>query len=100
MATTIKFVGVALVGLGLVACAPTAFNYGEATAYNKVAQVIDPNPAHGPDDAQPGDNGERGATAAEAYRKGEVKQPRRTSGRNGQGNGGGLGGLGAAGGPR
>ena len=100
MAMNIKLGATALAGLGLVACAPVAHNYAEATAYNKVAQVVNPTPVYDENGAQPGDNGERATGAVEAYREGEVKQPAGGAGRNGQRGGSGLGGLGAAGGPR
>lgn len=96
MVTTIKIAGAALLGLGLVACAPVAHNYGEAHAYNKYAHAVDPSPTYDEDDAAPGDSGERGESAARAYREGNVKQPSR--GRSGGGGGG--GGLGGANGPR
>lgn len=96
MATTIKLAGIVLVGLGLASCAPVAHNYGEAHAYNKYAQVVNPAPTYDEDDAKPGDSGEHGADAAKAYREGNVQQPAR--GRNGGGGGG--GGLGGANGPR
>ena len=73
MGTTIKLGAVLLVTVGLGACAPVAYNYGEAVAYNKTAQVINPAPTYDEDDAKPGDSGERAASAAEAHRTGETR---------------------------
>ena len=61
MATITKFAGAALLGLGLVSCAPIAHNYGEAHAYNKWAHTVNPSPEYDEDDAEPGDSGQRGA---------------------------------------
>lgn len=94
MATTIKIAGAAMLGLGLVACAPVSHNYGEAHAYNKYVQAVDPTPTYDEDDAKPGESGERGASAAKAYREGSVKQPSRGRSGGGGGGGGGLGVIG------
>ena len=71
------------------ACAPVDPGYGDAVAYNKAAQTINPEPEYEWDDAKPGENGERGAEAVKAYRQGEVKQPASGGGRGGQGGAGG-----------
>ena len=47
---------------------------GEAVKYDMAIQVIDPDPVYAAEDAQPGDNGERGAAATKRYRSGQVKQ--------------------------
>jgi hypothetical protein len=46
---------------------------GEAVKYDAAVQTINPAPVYSADGAQPGDNGEKGTTAVERYRKGEVK---------------------------
>lgn len=54
--------------------------FGEALAYDKAIQTINPDPAPVPPSAaQPGDNGERGVAAATRYRKGTVKEPEKQS---------------------
>lgn len=98
MGTTIKVGAIALVTVGLGACAPVAHNYGEAVAYTKTAQIIDPTPTYDEDDAKPGDSGERAASAAEAHRTGSVQAGGQQGGSGGLSGGG--GGLGGAIGPR
>lgn len=92
---TIKFdlrlaaLGLATIGLG--ACAPVDHGYGETLAYVKAAQTVNPDPVYPEGGAEPGDNGDVAAAAAERYRQGDVKQPkavRSTSGANGGGGGG------------
>jgi len=46
---------------------------GEAVKYDAAVQTINPAPVYSAEGAQPGDNGEKGATAVEHYRKGQVK---------------------------
>ena len=46
---------------------------GEAVRYNAAVQTINPDPVYGPDDAKPGDNGEKGAAAVKRYRTDKVK---------------------------
>ena len=82
----------------IAACAPVDPGYGDAVAYNKAAQTIDPDPEYEWDDAKPGENGERGADAVQRYREGQVKQPSASTGRGQQGGQGGQGGLGGSGG--
>ena len=48
--------------------------FGEAVRYNAAIQTINPDPVYAEGGAQPGDNGERGVTAVERYRRGAVKQ--------------------------
>ena len=59
--------------LGCSACAPTDVGFGETVRYAQAAQTIDPDPVYGPDGAQPGDNGDKGAQAAKRYRTDAVK---------------------------
>jgi hypothetical protein len=47
--------------------------FGEATKYNAAVQTIDPDPVYSEDDAQPGDNGAKGAAAVKRYRTDSVK---------------------------
>ena len=47
--------------------------FGEAVRYNAAVQTINPDPVYGPDDAKPGDNGEKGAAAVKRYRTDKVK---------------------------
>ena len=46
---------------------------GEAVKYNAAVQTIDPDPVYTAEDAQPGDNGEKGAASVKRYRTGTVK---------------------------
>ncbi len=46
---------------------------GEAVKYDQAIQTINPAPVYSAEGAQPGDNGEKGATAVLHYRKGAVK---------------------------
>lgn len=99
----------AVITLGALgaACAPVPAYYGEAVAYNKAIQTVNPAPVYTADGAQPGDNGERAAMAVDNYRSGNVSIGRGgAGGRGGSGGSGGgfgggaMGGLGAATGPR
>ena len=65
---------VALLFSGLAACAPVDLGLGEAQRYNMAIQTVNPDPVYPEDGAQPGDNGEKGANAVKAYRKGETKE--------------------------
>jgi type IV pilus biogenesis protein CpaD/CtpE len=47
--------------------------FGEATAWNKAAQIINPDPVYVENGAQPGNNGEVAANATERYRTDKVK---------------------------
>ena len=66
---------------------------GEAVAYDKAIQTINPAPVYSADSAQPGSNGDVGATAVKHYRQGSVKQVEAI-------NTGGAGGTGSGGGPQ
>jgi hypothetical protein len=46
---------------------------GEAVAYDKAIQTVNPNPVYPPNGAKPGDNGQLGAAAVKRYRSGSVK---------------------------
>ena len=56
------------------ACTPTDVGLGESVKYAQAAQTIDPDPVYGPEDAQPGDNGDHGAQSVKRYRTDQVKQ--------------------------
>ena len=47
--------------------------FGEAVKYDMAIQTIDPDPVYGPEDAKPGDHGEKGAAAVKRYRTDAVK---------------------------
>ena len=47
---------------------------GEAVKYNAAIQTINPTPVYSASAAQPGSNGDVGASAVKRYRKGTVKQ--------------------------
>lgn len=47
--------------------------FGEAVKYDMAVQTIDPDPVYGPDNAQPGDQGDKGAAAVKRYRTDTVK---------------------------
>lgn len=59
--------------------------FGEATKYNAAVQTIDPDPVYSEDDAQPGDNGSKGAGAVRRYRSDAVKQPQQQTTTSGPG---------------
>ena len=59
---------------GLVGCAPVDPGLGEALRYDMAIQTVNPDPVYQEGWAQPGDNGEKGANAVKAYRKGETKE--------------------------
>jgi type IV pilus biogenesis protein CpaD/CtpE len=48
--------------------------FGEAAKYNAAIQTINPAPVYGENEAQPGDNGEKGAAAVKRYRSDLVKK--------------------------
>ena len=62
---------------------------GEALRYDMAIQTVNPDPVYPEDGAQPGDNGEQGANAVKAYRKGETKALRIESSTSGGGGGSG-----------
>ena len=74
------------------ACVPTDVGFGESVKYAQAVQTIDPDPVYGPDAAQPGDNGAKGAAAVKRYRTDSVKDVEQTSTKSGAGGGGGGGG--------
>jgi hypothetical protein len=48
---------------------------GEAVKYDAALQTINPAPVYGPDAAQPGSNGAKGAAAVKRYRTDQVIEP-------------------------
>ena len=68
--------------------------FGEATKYNAAVQTINPDPVYQAGDAQPGDNGVKGADAAKRYRSDTVKPVQSMQST------GGSGGSGSSSGPR
>jgi hypothetical protein len=62
---------------------------GEAVKYDAAVQIINPTPVYSAEGAQAGDNGEKGATAVERYRKGTVKDVQVMSTASSSGGGGG-----------
>jgi hypothetical protein len=55
-------------------------------------QTLNPDPVYPEDGAQPGDSGEKGAKAVEAYRRGETKDLKiQTTSNVGSGSGSGSG---------
>jgi hypothetical protein len=62
---------------------------GESVKYDQAIQTVNPTPVYPAQAAQPGDNGEKGATAVQRYRKGEVKQVQTMSTTAGSSGGGG-----------
>ena len=64
----------ALVLAGLAGCAAVDPGFGEAQRYNMAVQTVNPDPVYPEGGAQPGDNGEKGANAVKAYRRGETKE--------------------------
>ncbi len=76
-----KLVVTAAAALALGACNTVNKNIGmedpalgEAVKYNAAIQTVNPDPVHGPDAAQPGDSGVKGAAAVKRYRTDAVKQ--------------------------
>jgi uncharacterized membrane protein YgcG len=69
--------------------------FGEAVAWNKAVQTVNPEPVYPAGSALPGADAARAAAAVDRYRKGAVKQPERIS--VGSGSGGGSSGGGGGG---
>jgi hypothetical protein len=82
--------------LGACAVDPLTQSYdtgfGEAVKYDVAVQTIDPDPVYAPDDAKPGDNGDKGAQAVKRYRTGAVKDVEVMQTTGGSGGGGSSGG--------
>ena len=47
--------------------------FGEALAYDKAVQIINPAPVYSAESTQPGSNGDKGAEAVKRYRTDKVK---------------------------
>jgi hypothetical protein len=93
-----RFLLLACAGVSLAGCntwqshiADESPVLGEAVAYDKAIQTINPAPVYSADSAQPGSNGDVGASAVKRYRQGAVKdvQTIRTAGTGGGSSGGG-----------
>ncbi|WP_343346769.1 hypothetical protein WJT74_03150 [Sphingomicrobium sp. XHP0239] len=73
--------------LALAACAPVDHSFGEATAWNRTVQTINPDGVvTSADAAQPGDNADVAVNSAEAYREGSIERASASS-RGGNANG-------------
>jgi hypothetical protein len=98
----VAFAGVALLSACQTDPLPQAGSMdsalGEATKYNAAVQIINPDPVYTAQDAQPGDNGQKMATAVKRYRTDQVKQPVSVS--TTSQSGGGSGGSGSGSGPK
>lgn len=75
-----RLIALGLLGVAVAGCAhvdpvtgSVDKHFGEALAWNKEVQTVNPDPVYPAEGAKPGDNGERAADAAERYRKGQVK---------------------------
>lgn len=83
--------------VGLAGCSAVDPGLGEAVRYDMAIQTVNPDPVYPEDGAQPGDSGEKGAKAVEAYRKGQTKELKiqtTSSAGGGGGSGSGSGGSG------
>ena len=78
------------------ACVPTDVGFGETVKYAQAVQTIDPDQVYGPDAAQPGDSGDKGASAVKRYRTNAVKDVQEMSTKSGSGGGSGGGGGGGS----
>ncbi|GAA4030026.1 hypothetical protein GCM10022281_06580 [Sphingomonas rosea] len=70
--------------------------FGEAVAWNKAVQTINPDPVYAADARQPGSDADKAAAAAKRYRTDKVKDVQRVSTSqavSGSGGGGGGGGV-------
>jgi len=70
-------------------------SFGEALAYDKAIQTINPAPVYPADSAKPGDSGVKGAAAVKRYRNDQVKPVQNIGTSSGSGGGSGGGGGGA-----
>jgi len=57
-------------------CTPVDPGMGEALAYDKMAQTVNPDPVYPEDALQPGYHGEKAQKATDRYRKGQTKPVR------------------------
>lgn len=86
--------------LALGACAQTVDQrtgsvdrqFGEAVAWNKAVQTVDPDPVYTADATKPGSAGSKAVAAARRYRTDQVKKPESIGTSEGGGGGGGSGG--------
>jgi hypothetical protein len=98
-----RLIVVLIAGTALVGCNTAQTHIGdesavlgEAVAYDNAIQTINPTPVYPPNAAQPGSNGDVGASAVKRYRTDAVK-PVETEGTTSGVTGG--GGSGMSGGP-
>lgn len=75
-----RLIVLGLAALPLAACASVDpqtgsvdRQFGESVAWNKAAQIIDPDPVYDENDAKPGYHGEKAANATRRYRTDAVK---------------------------
>ena len=73
MRSNAKQMVLALLLTGLSGCSAVDPGLGEALRYDMAIQTVNPDPVYPEGGAQPGDNGEKGANAVKAYRKGETE---------------------------
>ncbi|MBB3764693.1 hypothetical protein [Sphingomicrobium lutaoense] len=92
-------IGALPVMLVLSGCAPVDHGFGDAVAYNKAIQTVDPDPQYAEGSAEPGDNGEVATDAVGRYRTGRVKRPAASGASSGGGSLGGGGGSSRSSGP-
>ena len=74
MRSNAKQMVLALVLPALASCTAVDPGLCEAVRYDMAIQTVNPDPVYPEGGAQPGDNGEKGANAVKAYRKGETKE--------------------------
>jgi hypothetical protein len=72
---------------------------GEAVKYNAAIQTINPAPVYAAGSAQPGSNGDLGASAVKRYRTDKVKPVETMQTTSGSSSGGGSGGTGMSSSP-
>ncbi|GAA4017421.1 hypothetical protein GCM10022280_15810 [Sphingomonas swuensis] len=98
MCSSRRIIAAAAGALALAGCAQTTDRrtgsvdpqFGEAVAWNKAVQTVDPAPSYAATDTKPGSAGDKAAAAARRYRTDQVKaieQVRSTQGSGGGGSG-------------
>ena len=74
-----KLMVLALVVPGLAGCTAVDPGFGEAQRYNMAIQTVNPDPVYPEGSPEAGTNGDTARSAAERYRKGQVKAIERES---------------------